>query len=379
MQCQYCDSENVNFNGYNKTRDRHRVFCKDCGHEFSIPINDVDELPDGEIIENLIEPKHEQVQNDFNNRFVEIVGFYQLYGKEKTLSIYNIKEETLDKYIRNVKNAYGKSDLDKNVILKKIAEIYTDKELSAIANGGRILPGKDRVPVVDFEGERVRIGAMTDTHFGSIYTDVNYVYQAFEEFKKEGVDFVTHSGDVTEGMSNRAGQVYELSHIGYTSQKKHAIDVLSQCPAPLYLIDGNHDRWHLKANGAYIVEDIASAIGATYLGADEGDISLKGKATLKLWHGEDGNSYAYSYRLQKIIESYTGGEKPNVLFVGHTHKSLYIFERFIHCYSLGSMQKQSKWMRSGRIAAHVGFWIIDIYVGKKGVNKCTGTWYPFYA
>jgi len=36
-------------------------------------------------------------------------------------------------------------------------------------------------------------------------------------------------------------------------------------------------------------------------------------------------------------------------------------------------------MRGKRIAAHVGFWIIDIWVGQKGVTKITSTWYPFYA
>jgi hypothetical protein len=35
-------------------------------------------------------------------------------------------------------------------------------------------------------------------------------------------------------------------------------------------------------------------------------------------------------------------------------------------------------MRGKRIAAHTGFWIIDVWVKKEGVSKISGTWYPFY-
>jgi len=314
-----------------------------------------------------------------DKRLKEIIGFVAAFGKDQTLEHFAISESTLERYLRKAKADLDLEPSDRNAVLSKIGDVYSDDELKAIANGARILPGQARVPVVSFQGERVRIGALSDTHYGSIHTDPNHTFQAFEEFAKEDVDFIVHCGDVTEGMSHRQGHVYELSHIGYTSQKEEACRILGQAPAPMYLIDGNHDRWYVKSNGAYIVQSIADKLGYTYLGQDEGDISLKGRATLKLWHGEDGSSYALSYRLQKIIESLSGGEKPNVLMAGHVHKCVYIFERNIHTYGVGTMQRQTKWMRGKRIAAHVGFWIIDIWVGKTGVAKSTGTWYPFYA
>jgi len=124
---------------------------------------------------------------------------------------------------------------------------------------------------------------------------------------------------------------------------------------------------------------ISYKTGAHYLGSDEGDISLKGKAIIKLWHGEDGSSYATSYRLQKLIESLTGGEKPNLLLAGHTHKMAYIFERHVHTFSGGALSTQSSWMRGKRLPNHTGFWIIDVWVGKRGITKCGGIFYPYYA
>ena len=313
-------------------------------------------------------------------RIKEILGYYTLFGKDETLQTYGIKEDTLRRYIDLGKNDHGVDVSEKSQYLSKIAKQFTTKELAAISHGGRLTPGQDKIPIVSFEGQRIRIGAMSDLHIGSIYTDDDHIFQAFEEFKKAGVDFVTIAGDITEGMSNRPGHVYELSDIGYASQRDHAINVLGQYDGQMFMIDGNHDRWFIKSNGALIVDDICRGIAlAQFLGHDEGDISLKGRGTLRLWHGEDGNSYATSYRIQKVIEAFTGGEKPNVLFAGHTHKQIYMFDRHIHAYSMGSIQKQSRWMRSKRVPAHTGFWILDIWVNRNGVCKTSGTWHPFYS
>ncbi len=272
-----------------------------------------------------------------------------------------------------------KQELNKNKTLKKIEERYSEKELTAIAEGGRIVPGYAKVPVIDFDGERIRFGALTDTHFGSSFLNPEIFEKAVKEFKKEGCEFITHSGDVTEGMSNRPDQIYSLSHIGYSAQKEFAIEMLSLWNKPIYMIDGNHDRWFVKGNGALIVKDIAEHLpNAEFIGHDEGDISLKGKTVLKLWHGEDSSSYATSYRIQKVIEVFTGGQKPGMLVLGHTHKQIYMFERHIHAFSAGSIERQSDWMRSKRIPAHVGFWIIDVWVNDSGISKVRGTWYPFY-
>jgi predicted phosphodiesterase len=310
----------------------------------------------------------------------DIMATYLSEGKDITMSQFNLSEETLNRYIREARKR-GISTSDKGKLVSQIIQNYTEKELEAIAKGGRIVPGYGKVPIISFEGQRIRVGAFTDTHIGSNKMNPERIYQAFEEFKKEGVDFITHSGDVTEGMSNRPGHVYELSQIGYANQKAEAVKIFSQwTDTDIYAIDGNHDRWYIKSNGAKIVEDIANEVdNFHFIGHDEGDISLNGKATLKLWHGEDGNSYALSYRLQKILESLTGGEKPNAMLCGHTHKYVDIFERHVFTTSIGSMQSQTPWMRGKRIAAHTGFAIIDYWVNDKGICKKSSTWHPFYS
>ena len=315
-----------------------------------------------------------------DNKLQKLVSVYLSEGETAVLEQFNLSSETLNRYLREARKR-GISTSDKGKLISQIIQTYTDKELQALAHGGRIVPGYGKVPIISFEGARIRVGAMTDTHIGSVKMPEERIYQAFDEFRKEKVDFITHSGDVTEGMSNRPGHVYELNAIGYSNQKNLSEKIFNQwTDTDIYAIDGNHDRWYIKSNGAKIVEEIAKSIPNFYfIGHDEGDISLKGKATLKLWHGEDGNSYALSYRLQKILESLTGGEKPHAMIAGHVHKYVEIFERHVHCTSVGSMQSQTPWMRGKRIAAHAGFAIIDYWVNDKGICKKTSTWYPFYS
>jgi len=313
-------------------------------------------------------------------KVAEVSAYHKVNGKKKTLSFYGITSDTLTRYLRRARKQ-GEPDSRSSDVLSKIKEKYTDKELTAIAAGGRLVPGMAKVPIISFEGKRIRFCLTGDWHLGSMFSDTDRIYQLYEEIEKEGCEFVANGGDITEGMSNRPGHIYELSHLGYEEQKKHAVDVIKDCPVPMFGISGNHDRWFIKSSGANILGDIENELGKdkfTFLGHDEGDISLKGHAILKLWHGEDGNTYAISYRVQKIVEALTGGEKPDILSCHHVHKFNYIFTRHIHAISAGCMESQSKWMRSKRIEAHTGFVIVDATVNKDGVAKVNLTWYPFY-
>lgn len=305
----------------------------------------------------------------------EIVAFSIEHGEQKTLEAFGITSGTLNR----TKAQFNKSGENLSGNLQKIKEMYTDKELQAIASGGRIIPGQDKIPIIDFSGKKFRFAYFTDTHMASKYFLEEMFFKMLDKCKKEKVDAYLCGGDVTEGMSNRPGHIYELTHLGADCQEEYAVSVLKNIKKPLYLIDGNHDRWWIQSAGVHIVKNIAEKIkNATFLGHDTGIINIK-KCNIQVWHGLDGNSYATSYRIQKVIESMTGGTKPNVLLLGHTHKMAYIFERNIHAISGGCIQTQSDWMRGKRIAAHTGFWIIDLTINKKGnVSSCTPTWYPFY-
>jgi predicted phosphodiesterase len=306
-----------------------------------------------------------------NGKATEILLSTLTIGKERTADLYNLTTETIDRYLRKSGNQSTKQ-------LAELAGMYTTDELKAL--GSKKKSTSSGSAIVNFESEQIMFLALTDTHIGSRYTNEAYITSAIEEGIKQNCQFMVHAGDVTEGMSGRDGHVYELSHIGYKEQRKASINLLSQWPGKFYAISGNHDLWYAAKNdnGGIIVEDICQGLpNGEYLGEHEGSIFING-IEIRLWHGEDTGSYATSYRLQKLVESFSGGEKPNVLFCGHTHKSGYIFERNCHIVTLGSIQKQSAWMRRKRLAAHCGFYVITMGIRDKEVTYFEPRFYPFY-
>ena len=91
------------------------------------------------------------------------------------------------------------------------------------------------------------------------------------------------------------------------------------------------------------------------------------------------NSYAWSYRPQKIVESLEGGTKPNVLLIGHYHKAEYLFYRNVHILQAGTTQAQTPWMRSKALHASMGCWIVELDVTDEGqVDACRSTFFPCY-
>ena len=275
------------------------------------------------------------------------------------------------------------ADIDKkpigNKILDEIASKYSPEELKSLAKGGGLAKEMMYAPVIHVGSVgRHKIGIMTDTHIGSKYSISQNIIDAIERFERDKCEMIIHPGDVTEGYSGREGHVYECTHFGFDSQLAEATRIFSHLRLPLYAIDGNHDRWGMNKLGANIVKAIDMAVpNFHHIGSDMATMKV-GSATIMPWHGEDGSSYATSYRIQKIIESLQGGTKPNILLCGHAHKYAVIFERNIHAIACGSMQFQTSWMRGKRLASHTGYIEIEFEECDGSIISFTTTFLPLY-
>jgi predicted phosphodiesterase len=271
-------------------------------------------------------------------------------------------------------------DLPDNAdILLQIDKRYSAEELRAIAAGQGTIKTRKAKPI-DFSGDIFKVLCITDTHWGSQYVEDAWYDAAIAEAHREGVSELWHAGDVVEGMSGRDGHIYELKAVGYRAQRDLAVSKLRRAELPIKAIAGNHDLWYLSKGdmGADIVEDICSRVpGAEYLGPQEADIPING-ITVRLFHGEDAAAYALSWRLQKLIESFTGGEKPNALITGHDHKSMYLFDRNVHAIACGCLQRQTPWMRRKKMKAMPGFWIITFCIRDAEIKYIDPRFYPYY-
>ena len=262
-------------------------------------------------------------------------------------------------------------------VLSQIAERYSAEELVQLSRGEGMSDKRLRYEVPVLSGERFRVGVLSDTHIGSVYSPDEWLEAALVEMEQQGCDLILHAGDVTEGMkaARLGSQIFELKYVGYKAQRDKAVEMFGKTSLPLYFIGGNHDRFYAESTGCDIVEDICDRIpNATYLGNDQADIELGG-VRVRLFHGGDGSSYATSYRLQKLSESY-GDNHPDILLAGHVHKFCHIYERGTQLVSVPTLQKQTDWMRGRKLPAHTGFLILDFETAGGRVVNFSVKLYP---
>jgi len=227
----------------------------------------------------------------------------------------------------------------------------------------------------------IRFGLMGDTQINSKYTQITHLHRLYDVYAQEGIGDVYHVGDIDEGEEMRQGHKYECYSQGADD---HIAEIVKVYPKrdgiTTHFITGNHDHSIIKRAGF----DIGNAIAAqrtdmVYLGQSSAIICLTDNCTMELRHPIDGTAYALSYKLQKMIEAMSGGEKPNILAVGHYHKADYMFYRNVHSFQTGCFQAQTPWMRGKGIAAMLGGWIVEVIVNDSGtIERLKQEFIPFY-
>jgi UDP-2,3-diacylglucosamine pyrophosphatase LpxH len=238
-----------------------------------------------------------------------------------------------------------------------------------------------QTPKLHLDGIVQTFGIVSDTHFGSIFADHALLDFAYDVFESAGVKTVFHAGDLLDGEKMYRGHEYEVAVTGADAQVDLCIERYPKRDGiTTYFIDGNHDRSFWKRAGLNTGIKIAARredlINIGYMEADvvigEGDC----KATIRLFHGEDGSAYAISYKPQRYISELASGTKPDILIMGHYHKAEQLFYRGVTAFQAGCTQRQTPFMRGRRLAAAVGFWLIKVTVGPRRIVKIRSEFYP---
>lgn len=232
-----------------------------------------------------------------------------------------------------------------------------------------IYPETFKAPAAD---KHIRIGIVSDTHFGSKWAQYTYLTQFYKACKEQGITDIYHCGDVDDGSENmHPGIMYEHHVLGAT---EHINNICKHYPhvdgIMTHFITGNHDNSLMKAAGLVIGEEIqARRPDMHFLGRDVALVQLAEHCKMELRHPGDGTAYSISYKPQKMVEAYTSDSKPNILCIGHYHKCLYMFERNVHIIMASSFCGTTPFMRSKNIRSALGGWILDIELDDTGTIK----------
>jgi len=232
--------------------------------------------------------------------------------------------------------------------------------------------------------DTVRIAVVSDTHIGSLYERIDALNKFYELLKSEKINTVFHCGDLLDGHKVYRGQEYDQYALGFSKQLESLIERYPRIKGiETHFILGNHDESFKRQSGIItgkIIEQVRPDLH--YLDQDVATVKLKTKSgkTVKyqLIHPSGGTTYAVSYKSQKIIESYSGGKKPDAVFIGHYHKADHMpCFRNVQAIQAGCFMSQTPYMLRKPTSAHIGGWIIEHTIGKL-TNRFKTEFIAFY-
>lgn len=282
--------------------------------------------------------------------------------------------EKFKEYLNKKKKPYVKNimkdlDIKEHEVYGLVSLLKQQGYLFDIVDGQvvKIKPIKENdVYKIPNDLDHLKLLLISDTHLASKYDRLDILRYLYAKAEDNGTNYVLHSGDLTEGLSGRTQQIYELKEHSYTGQRDYVIDKYPKSNIPTYMISGNHDLWWVKQCGADIVKDICNhRDDLTYLGSDCEDMKI-GKLKIRLFHGKGGSSYAKSYKLQKYLDSIPNEELPHILQTGHIHQAFYMKQGKTHCFQTSCLQDLTPFERSMGFNNDKSVWWVDVYTDSKG-------------
>lgn len=266
-------------------------------------------------------------------------------------------------------------------VVDKISEngynVFTEKDHIGLS----VNDVEPQSTVIPTDGKRIRFGALSDTHLCSKRERLDVLNALYDWYANEGITDVYHGGNWVEGEARF--NLREIHTFGLDDQVKYFLNNYPSRPGitTRFISGDDHEAWWQQSTGLSIgrhAERMARDVGRTdlvYLGYIEHDVRFECNGNgffMRIVHPGGGSAYALSYKPQKLIESYHGGEKPSVLLIGHFHKLEYLpSQRNVRSFQLGCTVDQSVWARKKSLDYHLGGWLIEL-VQDERTGACIG-------
>lgn len=261
-------------------------------------------------------------------------------------------------------------DLKDYEVIGLVNLMKQDGELVDYVNGELVRlktpPKVSDIYMVENNDLHIPLLLISDTHLCSKYDRLDILRYLYSKADDRGVKHILHSGDFTDGKSNRPEHVYELKELSYDGQVNYCVNKYPTFNGKTYVISGNHDNWWYKSTGSEIVKSIASQRDdIVYLGSDVADLHI-GKLKIRLYHGKGGGAYAKSYKIQKYLDTIPLEERPHILQTGHIHQSFYMKQDNTHCFQTSCLEDLTPYARSMGFSSDKSVWWVDVVMDNKG-------------
>jgi len=224
------------------------------------------------------------------------------------------------------------------IFLQKMME--QGKDIS-ITNNAVLFNSGDEFSVLQLESEDdgfIEYAQISDTHLCSKYQQITALHMFYDEVAKRGIKYVFHGGDATDGFKVYPLHTPEIFLQTLDDQEDYFVEKYPKREGvTTVMILGNHPESYLKLSGTdFLKKATRRREDIIYIGRHSGIVERNG-FKFYLHHG-DGNAYAESYKLQKLAETFTGADTPDVIIQGHYHTEISIMIRGIYCAHPASFQ-----------------------------------------
>lgn len=302
-------------------------------------------------------------QSDRSEIIFRLDKMYKYIKKEQTFKSLkdrlSMSDEELFGMI-NMMNHYGR-----NIEIVDInGELVVRKNVSKTRNNGDIKPPKEEL-------HKKELLIVSDTHYGSIWSQPSMVNTACYEAYNRGIDTVIHVGDIVDGdyISHRPGSENSVFLYGASGFGMYVVETLPKYDGmQWYAIQGSHDQT-LEFNtknkfclGEYVEKHRDDF---HYLGQDYALMNID-NCKIEIFHPGGGTSRILSTKPQNGIDQIPSKIKPNISFRGHYHKVYYMLYRNIHTFLCPCNVDQSSFMRKNEIPNLMGDLFVTIWYDDNG-------------
>ena len=214
-------------------------------------------------------------------------------------------------------------------------------------------------------------GVVSDTHYGSIWSQPSMVNTFAYEAYNRGITDMFHIGDISDGDYHtiRPDYVNNVFLYGATAHGDYAAKTLPKYPGMMWrYICGSHDQSHSFNYGPFNFGEYLHEKrpkDTEYLGQDRGYFYYD-NCKIELFHPGGGTSKTLSTKPQNGIDQLESGTKPNLSLRGHYHKVYYMMYRNIHMLLCPCNVDQSSFMMKNEIPNLMGDYFVTIWYDDNG-------------
>lgn len=277
--------------------------------------------------------------------------------------------------------------LERELLEQALHQNLTPKELRSVIEAAKhpsSHPGCDLSSQV--RNNELTIGIVSDTCLNSKYERLDILHTAYRWFKDLNVPYVLHCGNVVEKYLAGPTHVDHVIYQSYDRVLDHIKKVYPNIGVPTYFIGGRNERSYFariarnRETGRSEKTNICADLHETrkdlsFIGWHNARVLIAPKTTLALASPKSGSRkpYTISHPIQKIIESYGGGEKPDIQVVGYFNQRWNGVHVGVEAHMIGTMQNQPPENYSDAEPSHtLGALVLKLQFNKNGTMAQNG-------